>query len=156
MPWPVLGQKHCDTIWQHIPYEHTQPSGRLFHNFVFRFWRRNQHSWIHKVWCEWDKATDYPEADGLTNLDISRLDDYESLIGEALKERTNNLKNCATCSPQEACGTFLLSYSAIPRECWPIVKTFSYLCKVSRLCRLTLHICESVFRKSFVENVEVF
>ena len=40
--------------------------------------------------------------------------------------------------------------------CYPFIKTFSYICKVSRLCRLILHICESVFRKSFSENVVVF
>ena len=41
-------------------------------------------------------------------------------------------------------------------ECCPFIKTFSYICKVSRFYRLTLHIVKVFFRKSFVENVEVF
>ena len=43
-----------------------------------------------------------------------------------------------------------------PGECCPFLINFSYICGVERLSRLTLHICESVFRKSLSENVEVF
>ena len=43
-----------------------------------------------------------------------------------------------------------------PCECCPFLKNFSYICRVKRLSRPTLHICESVFRKSLHENVEVF
>ena len=43
-----------------------------------------------------------------------------------------------------------------PGECCPFLINFSYICGVERLSRLTLAICESVFRKSFSENVEVF
>ena len=41
------------------------------------------------------------------------------------------------------------------RECCPF-KNNAYFCRVNRLSRLGITYCESVFRKSFVENVEVF
>ena len=43
-----------------------------------------------------------------------------------------------------------------PCECCPFVKTFSYICRVTRFCRLTLHIVKVFFRKSLNENVVVF
>ena len=51
----------------------------------------------------------------------------------------------------------LLSYHLqYPGECCPLIKTFSYICVVIRLLLSDITYCESVFRKSFVENVEVF
>ena len=47
----------------------------------------------------------------------------------------------------------LLQY---PCECCPFIKTFSYICRVMRFCRFDITYCESVFRKSANENVEVF
>ena len=43
-----------------------------------------------------------------------------------------------------------------PCECCPFVKTFSYICGVMRFLPSDITYCESVFRKSFIENVEVF
>ena len=47
----------------------------------------------------------------------------------------------------------LLQY---PSECCPFIKTFSYICRVLRFLPSDITYCESVFRKSFSENVEVF
>jgi hypothetical protein len=43
-----------------------------------------------------------------------------------------------------------------PCECCPFIKTFSYICRVTRFCRMTLHIVKVFFRKSLIENVVVF
>ena len=43
-----------------------------------------------------------------------------------------------------------------PGECCPFIKTFSYICGVIGLCPLDITYCESVFRRSLLENVEVF
>ena len=54
-------------------------------------------------------------------------------------------------------GVRLVSYSCnTPSECCPFIKTFSYICRVRRFLPSDITYCESVFRKSFVENVEVF
>ena len=43
-----------------------------------------------------------------------------------------------------------------PCECCPFIKTFSYICRVLRFLPSDITYCESVFRKSANENVEVF
>ena len=50
----------------------------------------------------------------------------------------------------------LVPCTQYPCECCPFVKTFSYICRVTRFCRLTLHIVKVFFRKSLNENVVVF
>ena len=54
-------------------------------------------------------------------------------------------------------GVRLVSYFCnTPSECCPFIKTFSYICRVRRFLPSDITYCESVFRKSFSENVEVF
>ena len=43
-----------------------------------------------------------------------------------------------------------------PSECCPFIKTFSYICKSGGFKPSDITYCESVFRKSANENVEVF
>ena len=52
--------------------------------------------------------------------------------------------------------SLLLMNAQYPCECCPFIKTFSYICKVLRFLPSDITCCESVFRKSFNENVEVF
>ena len=51
---------------------------------------------------------------------------------------------------------FFNSSLQYPSECCPFIKTFSYICRVRPFLPSDITYCESVFRKSFVENVEVF
>ena len=51
---------------------------------------------------------------------------------------------------------FLIHLCNAPSECCPFIKTFSYICRVRRFLPSDITYCESVFRKSFSENVEVF
>ena len=48
------------------------------------------------------------------------------------------------------------TFEQYPCECCPFIKTFSYICEVVQFWLHNITYCESVFRKSFVENVEVF
>ena len=51
---------------------------------------------------------------------------------------------------------FTALYAMPPGECYPFIKTFDYICLVVRFLPPDVTYCESVFRKSFIENVEVF
>ena len=51
---------------------------------------------------------------------------------------------------------FLIHLCNTPSECCPFIKTFSYICRVRRFLPSDITYCESVFRKSLSENVEVF
>ena len=67
----------------------------------------------------------------------------------------------AACSHQMSwLGTagqcLLLPLHNTPSECCPFIKNFSYICKSDGFMPSDITYCESVFRKSFVENVEVF
>ena len=51
---------------------------------------------------------------------------------------------------------FFNSSLQYPSECCPFIKTFFYICESGGFMPSDITYCESVFRRSFIENVEVF
>ena len=51
---------------------------------------------------------------------------------------------------------YIIPFCNTPSECCPFIKTFFYICKSGGFKPSDITYCESVFRKSFSENVEVF
>ena len=70
-----------------------------------------------------------------------------------LPHSLKSLNSLSRCRVRVSLISYLLQY---PCECCPFLKTFSCICGVIRFLPSGITYCESVFRKSYTENVEVF